>query len=57
MRLLVSYFFDRGANAKSIGKKMKTNGLKFFVSFFSCDQRTPKHLAKASCTELTKLSN
>ena len=24
-------------NAKSIGEKLKTNGLMFFVSFFSCD--------------------
>ena len=24
-------------NAKSIGKKLKTKGLRFFVSFISCD--------------------
>ena len=47
-------------NAKSIGEKLKTKSLVFFVSFFSCDLRisnfdtwSTKHLAQASCTELT----
>ena len=48
--------------AKSISEKLKTKRLMFFVSFFhvTCkisnfDMWTAKHLAKASCTELTLL--
>ena len=46
--------------AKSIGEKLKTKGLLFFVSFFyvickisNFDMWTTKHLAQASYTELT----
>ena len=48
-------------NAKYIGKKLKTKGLMFFVSFFhvickiSFNMWIAKHLAQASCTELTLL--
>ena len=42
----------------AIDEKLKTKSLMFFVSFFSCDLQdfkmwTGKHLAQASCTELT----
>ena len=47
-------------NAKSIDEKLKTNGLMFFVSFFhvickisNFNMWAAKHLAQASCTELT----
>ena len=47
-------------NAKSIGEKLKTTGLMFFVSFFhvickisNFNMWTAKHLMQASCTELT----
>ena len=47
-------------NAKSIGEKLKSKGLTFFVSFFhvickisNFDMWTAKYLAQASCTELT----
>ena len=47
-------------NAKSFGKKLKTKSLMFFVSFFhiickisNFNLWTAKHLAQASCTELT----
>ena len=47
-------------NTKSIGKKLKTKGLIFFVSFFSCDLQDfkyqyvdHKHLGQASCTKFT----
>ena len=38
-------------NAKSIGEKVKIKGLMFFVS--NSNMWTAKHLAQASCTELT----
>ena len=51
-------------NARSIGEKLKTKSLMFFVSFFfhvickmsNFNMRTAKHLAQASCTELTLLT-
>ena len=51
-------------NAKSIGEKLKTKSLMFFVSFFHVIRKisnsnmwTEKHLAQASCTELTLLES
>jgi hypothetical protein len=51
-------------NARFIGEKLKNQSLMFFVSFFSCDLQdsnfnmcTAKHLAQASCTELTLNKN
>ena len=40
-------------NAESIGEKLKTKGLMFFVSFFSCDMQDFNRKAQASCIELT----
>ena len=42
-------------NAKSIGEKLKTKSLMFFLfhSFHVINMWTEKHLAQASCTELT----
>ena len=39
-------------NAESIGEKLKTKGLMFFVSFFHVICKI-SNLAQASCTELT----
>ena len=47
----------KNQNAKSIGEELKTKGLMVFISFFhvisNFDKWTTKHLAQASCIELT----
>ena len=51
--------------AKSIGEKLKTKGLMFFVSFFfhviwkisNFNMGTAKHLAHASCTLMKERKN
>ncbi len=43
-------------NAKSIGEKLKTKGLMFFVSFFSCDLQDFKGVSSEPSGKMIKVA-